>query len=108
MAMAERRMLCAVGAALIFPTLVFGLEVPASTPIEIRLKTKVSTQSSKPKDPVEAVVIAPVMVSDQFAIPAGAIVRGAVNKVTPSGKADERSLLQLSFTEIEINGAKLK
>ena len=106
--MAERRTLCAVGAALIFPALTFGLEVPASTPIEIRLKTKVSTQSSKPKDLVEAVVIAPVMVSDQFAIPAGSTVRGAVSKVTPSAKTDERSLLQLNFTEIEINGARLK
>src|SRR5262249_7176932 len=51
-----------------------ALDLPAGTPIEIRLKAKLSTQPSKPKDPVEAVVIAPVMAGDQFVIPAGATV----------------------------------
>ena len=85
-----------------------GLEAPAGTEIQIRLKTKISTQTAKPKDSVEAVVIAPVMVGDQFAVPAGAVVRGAVEKATQSSKGDERSMLALSFTEIEIDGAKLK
>lgn len=85
-----------------------ALEVPAATPIEIRLKTKISTQTAKPKDPLEAVVIAPVMVGQQFAVPAGAIVRGAVETSTQSTKPDERSVLVLNFNEIEINGAKQK
>src|SRR5450432_1975978 len=85
-----------------------GLETPAGTEMQIRLKTKVSTQTSKPKDPVEAVVIAPVMVGDRFAIPAGAVVRGAVEKAAQSSKGDERSVLVLNFTEIEIGGARLK
>jgi hypothetical protein len=85
-----------------------GLQAPAGTEIQIRLKTKVSTQASKPKDPVEAVVIAPVMVGDQFAIPAGAVVRGSVEKAAPSSKGDERSVLALNFTEMEINGVKLQ
>src|SRR5689334_6315787 len=49
----------------------FALQLPAGTEIQIRLTTKVSTQTSKAKDPVEAAVIAPVMVDGQFAIPAG-------------------------------------
>jgi len=85
-----------------------ALQVPEGTEIQIRLKTKASTQTSKPKDPVEAVVIAPVMVNDQFAIPAGALVRGSVEKATQSSKGDERSVLALSFTEIEIEGTKVK
>ncbi|MBZ5727527.1 MAG: LssY C-terminal domain-containing protein [Acidobacteriia bacterium] len=86
----------------------FALDVPAGTEIQIRLKTKVSTQSSQAGDAVEAVVIAPVMVDGQFAIPAGAMVRGTVAKAAQSGKADERSVLVLGFTEIEIDGAKLQ
>ena len=85
-----------------------ALQMPAGTEIQIRLKTKVSTQSSKPKDPVEAVVIAPVMVNGEFAIPAGAVVRGTVEKAVQSAKADERSSLLLSFTELEIAGVKSK
>ena len=95
-------------AALVLSVPAFGLQAPAGTEIRIRLTAKVSTQSSKAKDPVEAVVIVPVMVDGQFAVPAGATVRGAVEKVVQSAKADERSVLVLSFTEIEIGGAKLK
>jgi hypothetical protein len=95
-------------AALVFSVPAFGLQVPAGAEIQIRLKTKVSTQSSKPEDPVEAVVIVPVMADGQFAVPAGATVRGVVEKAVESSKADERSVLVLSFTEIEIGGASLK
>jgi len=85
-----------------------ALDIPAGTNIEIRLKTKLSTQTAKTKDPVEAVVIAPVMTDGQFVIPSGAIVRGTVEKAAPSSKPDERATLQLSFTELEVNTAKLK
>src|SRR5436309_9193304 len=84
-----------------------GLQVPTGAEVQVRLKTKVS-QSSKPKDPVEAVVIAPVMVDGQFAIPAGAVVRGTVEKAAQSAKGDERSALALAFTELEVEGAKFK
>ena len=92
--------------AVCFPA--FGLKLPAGTEIQIRLKTKVATSTSKVKDAVEAVVIAPVMVEGQFAIPAGAVVRGTVEKAAQSSKSDERSTLLLTFSEIEIDGAKLK
>jgi hypothetical protein len=84
------------------------LQVPAGTEIQVRLKTRVSTQSSKLKDKVEAVVVAPVMVGGQFVIPAGALVRGTVEKVGQSTKADERSALTLAFNELEIEGVKTK
>jgi hypothetical protein len=85
-----------------------ALQVPAGTEIQARLKTKVSTQTAKAKDSVEAVVIAPVMVGGQFAIPAGAVVRGTVETATQSSKSDERSMLALSFTEMEMDGVKAK
>ncbi|HLK51169.1 MAG TPA: LssY C-terminal domain-containing protein [Bryobacteraceae bacterium] len=85
----------------------FALPVPGGTEIQIRLKTKISTQTAREKDPVEAVVIEPVMAGGQFAIPAGAAVRGSVEKTTAS-KPDQRAVLVLNFDEIEINGAKLK
>ena len=94
--------------ASILPALAFGLQVPGGTELQVRLKTKVSTQTSKPNDRVETVVISPLMVDGQFAIPAGAIVRGTVDKATQSSKGDERSLLALTFNEIEFGGAKIK
>ena len=83
-------------------------DIPAGTDLQIRLKTKVSTKTSRAGDPVEAVVIAPVKIGAQYSVPAGATVRGTVSQVTESDKADERSTLTLAFNEIEIGGARLK
>jgi hypothetical protein len=90
----------------IFPVL--ALDIPKDTELQIRLTQKISTQTAKPKDPVEAVVIAPVMIGDQFVIPAGALVHGTVDKASQSTKNDERSTLLLNFTQLEFDGATLK
>jgi hypothetical protein len=84
-----------------------ALTVPAGTEVQIRLKTKVSTTASHVKDPVDAVVIAPVMAAGEFAVPAGAAVHGIVEKVTPPAKPDQRAVLGLKFTTVEFGGAKL-
>lgn len=86
----------------------FALDVPAGTEIQIRLKNKVSTRTSKVQDRVDAVVFIPVLANGQFAIPAGALVRGEVVRAEQSGKADERSMLVLQFTEIEMNDARFR
>jgi len=83
-----------------------ALQVPAGTRIEIRLKSKISSQTAKVKDGVEAVVISPVVAGGEFLVPAGALARGAVEKVTASTKPDERSTLTVAFTELEFEGAK--
>lgn len=85
-----------------------ALEVPKGTEIQIRLTAKVSTQNAKVNDAVESVVIAPVIVGNQVAIAPGAVVRGAVEKVTASTKPEERALLGLGFGELESDGVKLK
>src|SRR5690348_11182293 len=105
--MRSRLRAAAVCLAAIAASGAFALPVPAGTEIQIRLKTKVSTQTSRAKDAVEAGVIEPVMAANQFAIPAGSLVRGSVEK-TAASKPDERAVLVLNFNEIEINGAKLK
>ena len=83
----------------------FERESAAGTAIEIRLKTKVASNASKPKDPVEAVVIKPVMSGDQYLIPYGAVVRGQVGQAQPAGAADQRAVLELRFDELA--GAKV-
>jgi hypothetical protein len=75
-------------------------ELPAGTTIEIRLKTKVASNASRHGDPVEAVVINPVLSGELFVIPFGAIVRGKVEKAQPSPAADKRAVLELHFDEL--------
>jgi hypothetical protein len=96
------------GLALLLAWSASGAQLPAGSRISARLVTKVTTTTAKPKDAVEAVVIAPVAVNGEFLIPAGAKLRGTVEKATNSAKADERSTLSLTFTELEIENAKYK
>jgi hypothetical protein len=82
-------------------------DVPAGTELEVRLKTQLSTQTARAQDPVEAVVLAPVLVAGEFLIPAGARVHGTVEKVVHSTEADQRSSFTLAFTGIEFGSRKL-
>ena len=85
-----------------------AVEVPAGTELHIRLKAKVATNTSKAKDAVEAVTIAPVVIGGQFVIPGGTPVHGVVDTVKPSTKPDERAELVLKFTDLDLDGQKVK
>lgn len=77
-----------------------GAEIPAGTQIPIRLKTKVSSQQSKVGDPVEAVVIAPVVAEGQIWMAPGEVLRGKVREVQAAGPdGDPRAALDLEFGE---------
>jgi hypothetical protein len=75
-------------------------ELPSGTAIGIRLKTKVSSTASKANDPIEAVVIKPVMSGDRFVIPYGAVIKGQVAKAQPSEASDKRATLELTFNQL--------
>jgi hypothetical protein len=82
-------------------------EIPAGTEISVRLTTKVSTQESHAEDPVEAVVISPVVLDARIAIPAGSTARGTVSKVVAPKDPDGRGVVSLEFKELEAGGRKL-
>ncbi len=74
--------------------------LPAGTQLEIRLKTKVASNTSRAKDPVEAVLVRPVVTAEGFALPAGTAVRGAVAEAVPVQKPEDRAALKLEFTSL--------
>ena len=84
---------------LLLPTLTLAQEIPAGTEISVRLTSSVSTRTSQVSDPVEAVVLSPVLTS----IPAGAAMHGKVEKIVPPDAATRAALL-LRFHEIVIDG----
>ena len=86
----------------------FAIQVPAGTEINLRLKTKVASSTSKMKDPVDAIVIQPVMVGGQFVIPAGATVHGVVIESKPSTGPDDRAMLDVVFNQLDLPGGRVK
>ena len=79
---------------------IFAADSPSSAKMEIRLKTKIASNTSKPHDPVEAIVILPVLKGSQVLIPVGATVRGEVAQAAASQAADQRATLQLNFNQL--------
>jgi hypothetical protein len=75
-------------------------EVPAGTQIEVRLKSKVASNASKVNDPVEAVVIAPVMQGGRIAIAPGTLASGTVKELVPITTGNPRASLLLQFAEL--------
>lgn len=77
------------------------VEIPTGTKIQIRLTTTIDSSSAKPKEPLEAVVIAPVLVNGQFAIAQGTQVLGQIKQIKPAAKGDEQTLLVLQFEQLK-------
>ena len=94
-------------AAVVLPLVATAQPAPVGTQICIRLKSAVSTRSSKPADPVEAVVIAPVNANGRTVIAPGAVVRGTVEKAAPAAPAGLRAALLLRFTGLDTGGTPL-
>jgi hypothetical protein len=93
------------GWALALPAL--AVVVPAGTPLQVRLKTKIASNTSKPSDPVESIVIAPVTVNGALAIPAGVALRGVVTGASAATDPTVRATLALDFRELEIGGRRI-
>jgi hypothetical protein len=104
----SRNVNCASAVLFCLAAPVFAIPVPAGTEINLRLKTKVSSASSKVKDTVEAMVIQPVMAGGQFVIPAGVTVHGVVIESKASTGPDDRAMLQVVFTQVDLPSGKTK
>jgi hypothetical protein len=83
-------------------------EVPAGAQLQVRLKTKIASNTSRPDDPVETIVIALVMVNGALAIPAGVTLRGVVTAASAATDPAVRATLALDFRELEMGGQRIR
>lgn len=79
-------------------------QVPAGTPLHVRLTTAVGSYESKPGMAVRAVLIAPVVVGEDTLIPAGSTLSGEVTHVNRVGFGivHETASLALDFTKVTL------
>ena len=82
-------------------------QIPAGTHIEIRMRQGLHSYSAKAGTPLEAIVIAPVVVNGITVVPTGAIMRGKLQEVTRVGLGliHERASMRLEFNSLELPGA---
>jgi hypothetical protein len=76
------------------------MEVPSGTHIEIRLTGAVNTATAKVDQPVDAVVIVPVVAANQIVVAAGVKVKGHIEEVKAAVNPDDQAVLGLVFDQI--------
>jgi hypothetical protein len=76
------------------------VELPAGTEIQARLAAKLASNHSKANDPIEALLIAPVMAGGRIILPAGTKLEGQVRQVKAASPTGDGALLDLNFTNL--------
>jgi hypothetical protein len=77
-----------------------GAEISAGTRVEIRTTTAIKLATAKVNDPVDAVVIVPVLAANRVVIAAGTNVHGEIKEVTRALKPEDRAIVQIQFDRI--------
>jgi hypothetical protein len=88
------------GIALLVVGTVRAMEVPSGTHMEIRLTSAVNTATAKVDQPVDAVVIVPVVAANQIVVAAGVKVKGHIEEVKAAVNPDDQAVLGLVFDQI--------
>ncbi|HLJ12885.1 MAG TPA: LssY C-terminal domain-containing protein [Bryobacteraceae bacterium] len=90
---------------LLFSSLLIAGEVPVGTPVHIRLTSTVASYASKAGSPVSAVLIAPLAVDNEIAIPAGTVISGDIKSVKRVGLGflHETATLDLDFNRLTLS-----
>jgi hypothetical protein len=78
--------------------------IPAGTPVTIHLRLSLSSASSHPGDPFEAVLDEPIVVRGHTLVPRGAVLSGRVLDARASDRFQEAGYLRLGLTAISLNG----
>ena len=81
-----------------------ALEIPAGTPISVRLQSAVSSVSAQSGDRFEAVADEPVIVKGETVIAKGAAVTGRVVAANPGGRLHKPAYLRITLVSVAMGG----
>jgi hypothetical protein len=80
------------------------VRIPATTPMQLRLETSLSSVSNSVEDPVIAELVEPITIDGVEVVPVGTRLRGVVTQAVPSGKVKGRASLAFRFPSISARG----
>ena len=80
-------------------------EVPVGTEFDVRLQSRLSSATARVEDRFDATTIEPYERNGRLLVPAGSVMRGIVNSVTPATRGiDRKGELTLVFDRFTISG----
>lgn len=77
-----------------------GTPPPAGSLVHARLLTPLSSATSKKGEKVEAVITAPLVVSNHLILPEGSVIRGSVTQAQPARRLAKNGHLRILFHEV--------
>jgi hypothetical protein len=86
-------------------TRVSATEIPVGTQFDVRLQTRLNSGTAKVEDRFDATTLAAFAKNGRVLVPAGSVMRGIVNSVTPAGRGlDRKGSMTLLFDRFTIEG----
>ncbi len=80
-------------------------EIPVGTEFDVRLQSRLNSGTARVEDRFDATTIVPYERNGRVLVPAGSIMRGVVNSVTPATRGiDRKGELTLLFDRFTIDG----
>ena len=84
---------------------VSATEIPVGTEFDVRLQTRLNSGTARVEDRFDATTIVPYERNGKVLVPAGSVMRGVVNSVTPASRGiNRKGELTLVFDRFTING----
>jgi len=76
------------------------ITVPPGTLVALKLISTIKSRSTRPGDPVRAIVAFPLAIGTQVAVPAGTYVEGVIDKVTAHPSRGANPSVQIRFNRL--------
>jgi len=77
-----------------------GAPPPAGSVVHARLVTPLSSSTAKQGDAVEAVITAPLVISDHLILPEGSVIKGSVLQAQPARRMGRNGQLRILFHQV--------
>jgi hypothetical protein len=81
-----------------------GVTIPVGTLLDVRVQSRLSSETAKVEDRFEATTVADLTRDGKVVVPAGSVLRGVVAAVDKATRGDRKGSLTLTFDRITVNG----
>jgi len=78
--------------------------IPAGSELDVRLVTKLTSDTAKVEDAVEATTMVDLYRGDDLIVPSGSKLTGYVSSVNRASRTDRKGTLTVEFTRLTVNG----
>jgi len=79
-------------------------ELPSGSEVDVRLQTRLTSDTAQVEDPVEATTMVDLYRGDDLLVPAGSRLTGYVSSVDRASRTDRKGSLTINFTRLTVNG----